>query len=93
MVYDAYITVIAWYLWWNDAYTTCKHHPINAWSTLSFKELLPLIQYDDNLIDDSSEDIDVMMILNRRKMIRAVIIACIKHYCNTHIDVLSYCYH
>jgi hypothetical protein len=60
---------------------------------LSFKVLLPLIQYDDNLIDDNSEDIDVVMILNRRKMIRAVIIACIEHYCNNHIDVLSCCYH
>ena len=54
---------------------------------------LPLIQYDDNLIDDNSEDIDVVMILNRRKMIRVVIIACIEHYYNNHIDVLSYCYH
>ena len=60
---------------------------------LSFKVLLPLIQYDDNLIDDNSEDIDVMMILNRRKMIRAVIIACIEHYCINIIDVLSYYYH
>ena len=53
---------------------------------------LPLIQYDDNLIDDNSEDIDVVMVLNRRKMIRVVIIACIEHYCIDYIDVLSYCY-
>ena len=45
-----------------------------------------------NLINDNSEDIDVMMILNRRKMIRVVIIACIEHYCINIIDVLSYCY-
>jgi hypothetical protein len=93
MVYDAYMTVIAWYLWWNDAYTTCKHHAINTWSMLSFKVLLPLIQYDDNLIDDNSEDIDVMMILNRRKMIRVVIIACIEHYCINYTCLLSYYYH
>jgi hypothetical protein len=60
---------------------------------LSFKVLLPLIQYDDNLIDDNSEDIDVVMILNRRKMIRVVIIACIEQYCINFIDVLSYYYH
>ena len=46
-----------------------------------------------NLINDNSEDIDVMMILNRRKMIRVVIIACIEHYCINYTDVLSYCYH
>ena len=46
-----------------------------------------------NLIDDSSEDIDVVMILSRRKVTRAVIVACIEHYCSTHTDVLSYCYH
>jgi len=42
---------------------------------LLFKVLLPLIQYDNNLIDDNSEDTDVMMVLSRRKMIRVVIIA------------------
>ena len=57
------------------------------------KVLLPFIQYDDNLINDNSEDIDVVMVLNRRKMIRVVIIACIEHYCINFIDVLSYCYH
>ena len=60
---------------------------------LSLKVLLPLYSMIINLIDDSSEDIDVMMILNRRKMTRAVIVACIEHYCSTHTDVLSYCYH
>ena len=52
-----------------------------------------MIQYDDNLIDDNSEDIDVVMLLNRRKMIRVVIIACIEHYCINIINELSYCYH
>jgi len=60
---------------------------------LLFDVLLPLIQYDDNLIDDNSEDTDVIMILNRRKMIRVVITANIKHYCINYTDVLSYCYH
>ena len=60
---------------------------------LLFKVVLPLIQYDNNLIDDSSEDTDVMMVLSRRKMIRVVIIAYIEHYCINYTDVLSYCHH
>ena len=59
---------------------------------LSFKVLLPLIQYDDNLVDDNIEDIDVMMILNRRKMIRVMIIACIENYCINYTGLFSYCY-
>ena len=93
MVYSAYMTVIAWYLWWNDAYTTCDDCSINTSSMLLLKVLLPLIQYDNNLIDDNSEDTDVMMVLNRRKMIRVVIIAYIDHYCINYTDVLSYCHH
>jgi hypothetical protein len=93
MVYNAYMTVIAWYLWRNDAYTTCNDCSINTWSMLLLKVLLSLIQYDDNLIDDNSEGTDVMMVLNWRKMIRVLIIAYIKHYCINYTDVLSYCYH
>jgi len=51
VVYNVYMTVVAWYLWWNDAYTTCNDCPINTWSMLISKVLLPLIQYHDNLID------------------------------------------
>ena len=29
-VYNAYMTAIAWYLWWNDAYTACKDYSINT---------------------------------------------------------------
>jgi len=93
VVYNVYMTVVAWYLWWNDAYTTCNDCTINTWSMLLLKVLLPLIQYDDNLIDDNSEDTDVMMVLSRRKMIRVVIIAYIEHYCINYTDVLSYCHH
>ena len=93
VVYSAYMTVRAWYLWWNDAYTTCNDCTINTWSMLLLKVLLPLIQYDDNLIDDNSEDTDVMMVLSRRKMIRVVIIAYIEHYCINYTNVLSYCHH
>jgi len=60
---------------------------------LLLEVLLPLIQYADNLIDDNSEDTDVMMVLSRRKMIKVVIIAYIEHYCINYTDVLSYCYH
>jgi hypothetical protein len=60
---------------------------------LSLKVLLSLIQYDDILVDDNSEDTDVVMILNRRNMFRVVITAYIKHYCINYTDVLSYCYH
>jgi len=93
VVYNVYMTVVAWYLWWNDAYTTCNDCTINTWSILLLKVLLPLIQYDNNLIDDNSEDTDVMMVLSRRKMIRVVIIAYIEHYCINYTDVLSYCHH
>ena len=93
VVYNVYMTVVAWYLWWNDAYTTCNDCLINTWSMLLLKVLLPLIQYDNNLIDDNSEDTDVMMVLSRRKMIRVVIIAYIEHYCINYTDVLSYCHH
>jgi len=93
VVYNVYMTVIAWYLWWNDAYTTCNDCLINTWSMLLFKVLLPLIQYDNNLIDDNSEDTDVIMVLSRKNMIIVVIIAYIEHYCINYTDVLSYCHH
>jgi len=60
---------------------------------LLLEVLLPLIQYADNLIDDNSEDTDVMMVLSRRKMIKVVIIAYIEHYCINYTDLLSYCCH
>ena len=94
VMYDSYVVysaVVAWYLSWNDAYTTCNDCTINTWSILLLKVLLPLIQYDNNLIDDNSEDTDVMMVFNRRKIIRVVIIAYIEHYCINYTDVLSYC--
>ena len=93
MVYDAYMTVIAWYLWRNDAYTSCKHYVINTWLMLSLKCYYHWYNFIINLIDDNSEDIDVMMILNRKKIIRVVIIACIEHYYINYTGVLSYYYH